>query len=525
MSKRRACAKTLGGRPPALAAPSAQLALYTPRDMTAGGRTPTLSALLTEQAIDQLADLLIRLPDPDEVLWRAGVTRADLRRLEGDDEIAAALETRREALVATPWRLEPYEDSPAAQWVWEELGPHLPALLRGAWSAVPYGYSVVEVIWRKCPDGRLGLARLSEKPLEWFEPRRDGTLLYHDPNGWDSTVDQTEKFLLTRRLPTYRQPYGEALLSRLYWPWFFRVNGWQFWARFLERHGGPLLVGKSANSTLMAAALSAAVQSASLAIGRDDEVTAITPGNAGTAFDAFCNAVDRRVQKVILGQTLTTDVGSTGSFAAAKVHNEVRDDRRRADCTLVTGTVQHLIDALCARNFPGQPVPQFVMADDRGLEAARAERDATLVKAGILQLTEQYLLDRYDFEPGDFALPATPSPNPSPPGSMPAGLSARLALPPPGTPLAARATAQRFTQDQRMVEDLVDTALAAARSPIPAESIRLAIEQAADPEDLAARLADIYRGEDAAEFRDLVERSLFCADVLGYVTAEKRLGV
>ena len=521
--------------------PTAKLALATPRDLTAGGRTPTLSALLTEQAIDQLADLLIRLPDPDEVLWRAGITRADLRRLEGDDEIAAALETRREALVATPWRLEPYEDSPAAQWVWDELSPHLHALLRGAWSAVPYGYAVQEVMWRKTPDGRLGLARISEKPLEWFEPRRDGTLLYHDPNGWDSPVDQSEKFLLTRRLPTYRQPYGEALLSRLYWPWYFRVNGWQFWARFLERHGGPLLVGKSANSTLMSAALSAAVQSASLAIGRDDEVTAIAPGNAGTAFDAFCNAVDRRVQKVILGQTLTTDVGSTGSFAAAKVHNEVRDDRRRADVALVSGTVQHLIDALCRRNFPGQPVPQFVMADDRGLEAARAERDAVLVNAGVLRLTDQYLLDRYDFEEGDFevGVPGSGSGSGGPPVGYasrtlpPSALSAQLALPsaaartlnpavgrnapavPPDAPTA------RFSPGQQAVEHLVEQTLTRVPDgPIPVARLRAVIAAATGPEDLTARLAQLYGDTDRTAWQDLIERALFTADVLGYRNAE-----
>ena len=502
---------------PAPVTPSAHLALSTPRDMTAGGRTPTLAALLTEQAVDQLADLLIRLPDPDEVLWRAGITRADLRRLEGDDEIAAALETRREAVVATPWRLEPYEDSPAAQWLWDELGPHLPALLRGAWSAVPYGYAVQEVIWRKTPDGRLGLARLSEKPLEWFEPRRDGTLLYHDPQGWDTSVDQSEKFLLTCRLPTYRQPYGEALLSRLYWPWYFRVNGWQFWARFLERHGGPLLVGKSANNTLMSAALTQAVQSAALAIGRDDDVTAIAPGNAGTAFDAFCTAVDKRVQKVILGQTLTTDVGSTGSFAAAKVHNAVRDDRRRADCTLVSGTVQHLIDALCRRNFPGQPVPQFIMADDRGLEAARAERDAQLVQAGVLRLTAQYLLDRYDFEEGDFELPATGAAVGQAPGqTVPPGLSARLALAaPPPSPVTPPPS--RFSPGQQAVEHLVEQTLTQVPDgPIPVARLRAVIAAATDPEDLTARLAQLYGDTDRTAWQDLLERALFTADVLGY---------
>jgi len=45
------------------------------------------------------------------------------------------------------------------------------------------------------------------------------------------------------------------------------------------------------------------------------------------------------------------------------------------------------------------------------------------------------------------------------------------------------------------------------------------------PEDLAARLADLYQGQDATAFRELMETSLFAADVLGYATADQRIGV
>lgn len=83
---------------------------------------------------------------------------------------------------------------------------------------------------------------------------------------------------------------------------------------------------------------------------------------------------------------------------------------------------------------------------------------------------------------------------------------------------------QRFTPDQAAVEALADAALAEAKSPVPVELIRAAIMAAKGPDELAERLSEMYGGEGSAEFQDLVERSIFCADVLGYANAKKRIG-
>jgi hypothetical protein len=93
----------------------------------------------------------------------------------------------------------------------------------------------------------------------------------------------------------------------------------------------------------------------------------------------------------VLGQTLTSSIGKGGgSFAAAKVHNEVREDKRRADVRMISGTGQRLVDALWELNgFPGEP-PEFCMQDDVGLEQERADRDAVLVDLGV-RFTPEYV--------------------------------------------------------------------------------------------------------------------------------------
>lgn len=491
---------------------------------------PAATPLFTDLAIEQVLTLLGRLPDPDMILAQQGMGRQELRKLETDDEVSAALETRADAVVSTPWRLEPFESEPA-QWIAAELEPHMEGLLRGLWSAVPYGYSVLETVYR--PGPRIGIAHIQEKPLEWFEPRRDGTLWYTPPSGsgvgssgQPVIVDSNQKFILTRRKPTYRNPYGEALLSRLYWPWFFRHNGWRFWMRSLERFAEPLLMGQVASPEDFVSTLRTLGYEAVAAVGMDEKLTAITQSAAGE-FEKVEMALGRRIQKLVLGQTLTSEVGDKGSYAAAQVHNEVRQDKKKADIRLVSGSVQRLVNSLWALNGLAGSAPEFIMADDTGLEITRAERDSKLVQAGVLRLTPQYLLDRYDFKEGDFEMASPSAPNA---GSTRGDDRTIPPKGPAGRPIQASigfkgaAKPQRFTPDQEALEALADVAVARSASPIPAALVRDAILAASNPEDLAERLAALFAEQDPKEFQTLMEQALFAADVLGYVNTKQRIG-
>jgi hypothetical protein len=85
--------------------------------------------------------MLTQMPDPDEVLEEAGLGREDLRKLEGDDEISTALETRQDAVSATPWRIEPGE-GPEFDFAYPQVKAFIEKIIQVAWAAIPYGYSV-----------------------------------------------------------------------------------------------------------------------------------------------------------------------------------------------------------------------------------------------------------------------------------------------------------------------------------------------------------------------------------------------
>ena len=444
---------------------------------------------------------ITNLVDPDLVLQRAGIQRYQLRELEYDDEISAALDTRRDAAISVPWRLDP-GDSAGAKFVTEQLQAVTGPMLEGMWSAVPYGFSVLEAVYQELPGGRVGIADLSERPLEWFKVRRDGGLLVTPPGGYEVEGDTDFKWFMTRRHATWRNPYGEALLSRLYWPWHFRRNAWRYWLEFLERFGTPIVLGKANNPKALADALVQMGVSMAIAVGPNEEVEAVTQGAAGE-FERAEAALARRVQKVILGQTLTTDVGGSGSYAAAKVHNQVREDRRNADLRMLSASGQRVVDALWALNrFPGKP-PRFAMSDGAGLQLERAERDAKLVQAGAVQLSEPYLLRAYDYEPGDLTVPN-------------AALRAPAAPPAPRSQAAMLLSAPRFTARQEQLEALADAAPADAQ-PIDPALIRRAVLSAANEEDLIDRLAALMPQAAGRAFDEALARAFMAADVLGYV--------
>ena len=483
----------------------------------AGAAAP--QPLYQQVAVYRLFDWLAGIPDPDEVLRRTGRSRADLRQLLRHAEVSQAMDTRREAVLATPWRLEDAK-SRAAKFVEEELGRIIDALIAAAWAAVPYGYSVAEVVFAR-RGGRIGIGAVHAPAFEWFRPLPDGSFRYFPEDGSGGIVGiecNPQKFLLTTRNASYQNPYGEALMSPLYWPVTWGLQGWQLWLDFLETFGAPIVVGKTASYQAFVDAMAA--QGVKRAVGwqptGDNEsletITASSPGE----FERLESALEKTIQRVILGQTLTSDVGETGSFAAAKVHNEVREDKRRADLRMVTRTVQALINTLWQLNgFPGE-APEFVMQDDVGLEKERADRDAVLADKVGVRFTPEYIAERYDLEAEDFTL-TDPTPAPAAPASgddLPAGDgSAKVRQ-------SAITAAPRFTRAQQAIEDAVAAILPTIGDAIADAEIKAAIRASATREELVENLIALLAHVPGAQFRVVLERALFVADIMGYAHAQ-----
>lgn len=462
--------------------------------------------LYSQEAVTQFLVNFGRQPDVDEVLRKAGIARHRLKVLLDDDEIAQAVETRMDALLATPIRIEP-SDTKEAEYLKAEMEEWYYEIASGALNALLFGYSVQEAVYMLKPDNYIGLQWIGEKPMQWFEPKNDGRLIYRqDGLMREHEVDQVFKFFLTRRKATYEQPYGKALLATLYWLFFFKQNGFKFWAKFLERFGTPILLGKTGGepSEMANALLNAHAQSV-LAIDLEDDVQTLTAGangTAGTAFDTFNSVLIRQIQKVVLGQTLTSGTDGTGSRALGEVHDNVRKDKLKSDIRLVTPTLQAVVNALCILNGWGEY--KVVLGEKtKSLNKDQADRDAVLSNIGV-QFSKDYLVNAYGFEQGDIVETKVPT------------ISQFSAL--PNRAFSFAADTKKLTLEQQEVEELTD---AQKLRLLDQKQVNDLLQMSASPEDIASNLVQLIPDATQSEFTLNLERALFQADVMGYVYSQE----
>ena len=463
--------------------------------------------LYTQEAVTQFLVNFGKQPDTDEVLRKAGITRHRLRVLLDDDEIAQATETRVDALLATPLRVEP-SDTKEAEILNLVLKEWFHEIASGAMNALFFGYSVQEAVYELKPEGYVGIQWIGEKPMQWFEPKNDGRLIYRPEGiGTEHEVDQAFKFFLTRRKATYEQPYGKALLATLYWLFFFKQNGFKFWAKFLERFGTPILLGKCKDTEtddMSRALLNAHAQSV-LSIDIEDDVqilsTSGTSGTAGAAFESFNNQLIRQIQKVVLGQTLTSGTDGVGSRALGQVHDNVRMDKLKSDIRLVTPTLQAVVNALCKLNGWGD-YEVMLGEKPKPLNKDQAERDAHLKNAGA-NLTPQYFQREYGLQEGDLGEPTQ------------TGFNQFTAL--PRQAFNFKASANKLSPEQQEVEELTDGQ--DEFQLLKPDQVKELVFKSDGPESLAFNLMQLIPDATQTQFTANLDQALYAADVLGYMAA------
>ena len=387
-------------------------------DATSHALVDPAASLYPQDLSSRLMDWVART-DVDAVLAKAGVNRLALYTVRSDSEVRQCLETREDAVAAVPWRIEPAND-PLAKQLMVELAPWWDRIIRGIFSAVPFGYSAVQLAVNlpgttataagsppidNGPGVTPLLTGALEQPFEEFKITNSGEWRYFPATGAGGaeglSVSPLDTIITVRR-PTGRYPYGDALLSSLYWPVFFKREGLTAWLKFVERFGTPILLGKVFNPTGFVETMNASGFETAFGVSTEEDVQALMASHGGE-LERMQEQLIRVIQRVILGQTLTSDVGGSGSYAAAKVHDLVRAYKRNADVRLIKSSLQAWINRIVIALNHATPL-LLVMADDTGLEADRAARDGLLLPlltASGFCLSKDYFTDRYDLRATD----------------------------------------------------------------------------------------------------------------------------
>ena len=160
----------------------------------------------------------------------------------------------------------------------------------------------------------------------------------------------------------------------------------KFWVVFTEKYGMPHLIGKhprgatKEETNTLADMLEDMVQDA-IAVIPDDSSVEIQEANKSSSAEIYEKLIDKmnaEISKAILGQTLTTEIGSTGSYAAANTHMAVRQDIVDSDKKLVESVINQLIQWIYEINYSREDVPKFELFEPEDVDLTLAQRDKEL---------------------------------------------------------------------------------------------------------------------------------------------------
>ncbi len=480
-----------------------------------------LNEIATRQSAGTFHGLSRILPDPDPVLVKQGKDISVYRGLLTDAHVFSCVQSRKSGVLSLEWEIDRGKaKSRQARFVKDIFaGIDMYQLISEILDAPLFGFVPIEIVWQLA-GGLAVPVKIQAKPQEWFQYDDENVLRLRKANTSSGLLGDKAgyflpeyKFLVPRSNATYQNPYGEKVLSRVFWPVTFKKGGVKFWVVFAEKYGMPYLIGKHPRGITIeerdeiADHLENMIQDAIAVIPDDSQVELLESSGKSASADIFqrlLEAQNAEISKAILGQTLTTDVGSTGSYAASNTHFQVRQDIIAADKKLVEKTINQLIRWIMVLNFGDvRDVPVFSMWQEEDVDKTLAERDEILARTGV-RFTKKYFRTNYGLEEDEFEIS-------SPVQSPVFGEFAQTSQP-------------RLPTDQAILDDLFDsisderlqTQMEDALKPIFA-----AAQSGADFHELMEKSISAFPDMDTNRLEEFLQRVLFISQLWGRLNAEK----
>ena len=355
----------------------------------------------------------------DDLLIRRGQGIELYRECKRDGRVYTCLQKRRRALIARNWTVEPASEEAVDRRAAELVKRHLERMrfdrvTLDLLDATLMGFSVGEVLWER--DG----FEIVPAQVKKIDQRRiafdvDGLprLLTHEAmmEGLEFPARKAIVHRFDEDDPS--DPYAFGLGRILFWHVLFKREGVSFWLKALERFAVPLPVGKYPFGTLpqdqrkLLDALTGAVAGGALVVPAGTELDFAKAAVSGTlTHDGWVRYWDEQTAETVLGETLSTNIGSMGgSRAAAAEHREVKDEIIDADADLISDTYQDsLIRWMVEYNVPDAQPPAVRRERPRNLVTEEAAKQARAARQRA-EVDTVFALRSRGFAPAD--LPGT----------------------------------------------------------------------------------------------------------------------
>lgn len=448
----------------------------------------------------------------------------------GDDRVQAVLGTRINGVLGLPLEFTPSEDKSRSKQVAETLKADF-------WDILPedvaaevmlygqlLGACVAELVWIPKEDRIIPELKVWHPSLLSFDQQERVWKVRLESGEMPITPGDGKWFLFAPN--GSRRPWTKALVRALAIPWLAKLYAVGDWNRYSEVLGGAV---KQGNVPAGAQPGDKEAFKSDLKNLASDGVVIVpegygfelveAQGKGSETFQHLIDWADKAFAVATLGQNLTTDVEG-GSYAAAAVHNSVRQDLIEADTEgLATALHDQVLTWWAEFNFGDKslaPWPDW--------NTLPPPEDGKVYKYhldyGVLTVNEiRGKLGLPPTEGGD----AIPQPVRSEEGGVRSKSALRL------TPHTSRLTnvrlasgddpseADGFVQGQLYADAVADRSRRRGAVALGNElaAMLTAIEEAEDYDQLRQNLLELYEDMEPEELAEVTEKALILADLAG----------
>jgi hypothetical protein len=259
-----------------------------------------------------------------------------------------------------------------------------------------WGFSVGEAIY-SIDNGKVTLKTIKTRRRNRFHFNYSGEIRWKAPVSmtWGVPLTPQKYWVFQCGNDNDDDPNGRALAYWLYWPTFFKRSSMRWWILFLETFAKPHPHGTyppGADEEVIAALEDALEQ-----FGQQDHtvspegtvISLIEASRSGKAeYGGLVDLMNAEITKIILGQTMTTENGSSRS--QAEVHENTKAAIAKALSDLLCQSFNDSIGAwLTQWNFPGAAIPKIWRKFESPVDLkAEADKDTVLSALGIKLKTD-----------------------------------------------------------------------------------------------------------------------------------------
>lgn len=311
-------------------------------------------------------------------LSRAGLLKFETKITAGGESAAdmKALELCREVMTLKP----------AKNMVWSDV-------LWNMSEAQYFGFVVHEIIWEQRKRYILP-AQLLDRKNSRFQFSASGELLVKIKGKNKPQPIDENRILLTRHMPSAKNPYGLALFSSCFWAYTFKHSGFRSYTKFINKYGMPWVIAKYPQGTSnkeidnLVLSLQQMVEDAVAAIPDGSAVDLIEVKSSNSVQETFINMCNREMSKALTSQTMATEQSNNGSRAAGIVAREREESVDTSQRVIVEATINKLFSLITEINIAGAKPPTFNFYEQ---DKAPQNWIETLEKAtGFMDVSKEY---------------------------------------------------------------------------------------------------------------------------------------